>query len=233
MSEDFLFQWNVWKTFLDYLRDGKEDKFDQHIKYHGINGQFEPEDFTLLHYACWHGEVEIVKKLIEKGANINATNFDNRTPLHIAAQYGCLDVVKILVEHGANLKVKLNTGNININQNFGGSDKMTPMEVADCYHHEDIADYLMEKVAVKDAQSKNAWLRNIWDFLKSILTFGCLKVNHEEVEEDFNANESDDQFDEIPITYESIANTWPRRRLENPEIASTSASLSTNLAMIC
>ena len=224
MSEDFVFKWNAWKTFLDFLRDGKDEKFDQYIKYHGINGQFEPEDFTLLHYACWHGEVEAVKKLIEKGANINATNSDNRTPLHIAAQFGWMDVVKILVEHGANLKVKLKTGNITINQNFGGNDKMTPMDVADCYHHEDISDYLSEKLADQNARSKTAWLRKIWHFFKNILTFGCLNVNDKEAEEDFDAD--DELIDDVLITYDECVNTCPRRRLGDQEI-------TTNLAMIC
>ena len=48
------------------------------------------------------------------------------------------------------------------------------------------------------------------------------------VEEDFNGNEPDEQLHERPMTYESIANTWSRRRLGN-----SLASSSANLAMIC
>ena len=110
---------------------------------------------------------------------------------------------------------------------------MTPIEVAECYHHEDITDYLLEKVNQQVTESKNAWFWTFtWSFLKRmfkrIFSFGCINVNDEEVEEDFNGNEPDEQLHVRPMTYESIANTWSRRRLGN-----SLASSSANLAMIC
>ena len=49
------------------------------------------------------GQLEVVKWLVEKGADVNATNKDGRTVLHSAADSGQLDVVKWLVEKGADV----------------------------------------------------------------------------------------------------------------------------------
>lgn len=53
---------------------------------------------TPLHLACMGGNTDIVKELIEKEANTNATNEEKRTPVHTAAKYGSVDVVKLLIE---------------------------------------------------------------------------------------------------------------------------------------
>lgn len=47
------------------------------------------------------GRFEIVKILIEKGANKKATEVYRQTPLLLAAGQGYFEVVKILLENGA------------------------------------------------------------------------------------------------------------------------------------
>jgi ankyrin repeat protein len=59
-----------------------------------------------LHHACKSGNRDVVKYLIEKGADVKAKAWDNSTPLHIACESGNLDLVKYLVEHGADVKAK-------------------------------------------------------------------------------------------------------------------------------
>lgn len=56
---------------------------------------------TLLHAAAYLGHLEVVKYLVEQGANKEATDKDQRTPLHKAAERDKLDVVKYLVGQGA------------------------------------------------------------------------------------------------------------------------------------
>ena len=54
-------------------------------------------DFTPLHEAEI-GNLDVVKYLVEKGADVNIPDENGWTPLHIAAKEGKLDVVKYLVE---------------------------------------------------------------------------------------------------------------------------------------
>eukprot|EP00731_Ephydatia_muelleri_P038788 Em0910g1a len=53
--------------------------------------------------ASQNGHLEIVKSLIEAGANVNHTAKDGWTPLVIASHDGHLEIVKSLIEAGANV----------------------------------------------------------------------------------------------------------------------------------
>ena len=53
---------------------------------------------------CWAvrlGAAELVKILLEMGANVHASDTAGNTPLHWAARLGQLEIVRILLEHGA------------------------------------------------------------------------------------------------------------------------------------
>ncbi|MBD3170229.1 MAG: hypothetical protein GF307_12155 [candidate division Zixibacteria bacterium] len=56
---------------------------------------------SVMHAAAYSGHIEIVKYLIEKGADVNARSGQNSNPLHGAAYYGHEDIVKLLIENGA------------------------------------------------------------------------------------------------------------------------------------
>jgi ankyrin repeat protein len=58
---------------------------------------------TLLHIACTSGKLEVVKLLIDNGADISAANLDGFTPLHIACSHGKLEVDNFLVGNGADI----------------------------------------------------------------------------------------------------------------------------------
>jgi ankyrin repeat protein len=58
--------------------------------------------WTPLHLAAAQGNVEVVRILVERGADTIAQTEDGRTPLHVAAQVGNTEIVRILVEHGTN-----------------------------------------------------------------------------------------------------------------------------------
>jgi len=54
-----------------------------------------------LHWAAWNGNIELVKKLVEKHANVDVMDgYRDETPLSWAAKKGHLEVVKFLVEKG-------------------------------------------------------------------------------------------------------------------------------------
>jgi ankyrin repeat protein len=50
--------------------------------------------------------VEIAKLLIEYGADVNSPDRTGWTPLHIALHYGLLDLVYVLLDHGADVNAK-------------------------------------------------------------------------------------------------------------------------------
>lgn len=58
-------------------------------------------NYTALHYASKRKNANIVKYLISKNANVNASIDDGRTPLHLAAQYSTKEVVSELLIAGA------------------------------------------------------------------------------------------------------------------------------------
>ena len=53
---------------------------------------------TALHTAAMHGNKEFVSFLLDKGANIWATDSRQNTALHLAAKNGHLDIVKRILE---------------------------------------------------------------------------------------------------------------------------------------
>eukprot|EP01125_Pyxidicula_operculata_P018546 TRINITY_DN6599_c0_g1_i3.p1 TRINITY_DN6599_c0_g1~~TRINITY_DN6599_c0_g1_i3.p1 ORF type:complete len:2657 (+),score=665.91 TRINITY_DN6599_c0_g1_i3:42-8012(+) len=67
------------------------------------------KSWTALHYACWSGYPEVVKLLLERGANPNIATYSTKlTAMHVACQSGNLDCVKLLVEHNVDIEPKDN-----------------------------------------------------------------------------------------------------------------------------
>ena len=74
----------------------------------------EDQNRNPLHYAAFHGNLEVVRTLVEKyGCNPQSTGNNKCTPLHYACHGGHPDVVKYLVnEHKCNTRVKDLKGNL-------------------------------------------------------------------------------------------------------------------------
>ncbi|XP_028624019.1 ankyrin-1 isoform X6 [Grammomys surdaster] len=85
---------------------------------------------TALHIAALAGQDEVVRELVNYGANVNAQSQKGFTPLYMAAQENHLEVVKFLLENGAN-------------QNVATEDGFTPLAVALQQGHENVVAYLI------------------------------------------------------------------------------------------
>jgi tetratricopeptide (TPR) repeat protein len=56
-----------------------------------------------LAYAAAQGKIEIVRLLLDQGADPNARGESGRTPLHRAAESGQPEIARLLIEHGADV----------------------------------------------------------------------------------------------------------------------------------
>jgi hypothetical protein len=93
-----------------------------------------------IYSAARGGHINIVRFLIENGANVNAKSYDGKTPLHGAAENMNKDIALLLLEKGADINAKERNG-------------WTPLNQAIRNYHKDAAALLIEKgadVNVKD-----------------------------------------------------------------------------------
>lgn len=80
---------------------GGHDETIQLLKEH--NGTLTLGGVTTAAYLCtavFDGDLQLLRRLISAGANVNAFDYDRRTATHIAAADGNLSMVKLLVEEG-------------------------------------------------------------------------------------------------------------------------------------
>src|SRR5690349_18387836 len=80
------------------------------------NGEIAHEALSRdLTSAAATGDLELVNRLLDLGADLNAKRHDGFTPLLLAAFFGQFDIVRLLVERGAD---------IGITSRFGTSAEM-------------------------------------------------------------------------------------------------------------
>ncbi|KAM0261878.1 hypothetical protein ACHAQJ_002081 [Trichoderma viride] len=56
---------------------------------------------TALRWAAAKGLIEVVRRRLDEGADVNAADKDGWTPLHAASEYGHVEVARLLIEKGA------------------------------------------------------------------------------------------------------------------------------------
>jgi tetratricopeptide (TPR) repeat protein len=71
-----------------------------------INAKMPPIGRTALIWASEQGHVEVVKLLLEKGANVDEKNFTGGTALMAALEQGQTEILKLLLEKDADVNIK-------------------------------------------------------------------------------------------------------------------------------
>lgn len=62
---------------------------------------------TALQIAAWQGNIDLLNRLYEKGADINSVDKIGRCALYYAAHNGNTDVTEWLLQHGGHIDVKV------------------------------------------------------------------------------------------------------------------------------
>ena len=84
------------KTAMDRAKD-RDFQFITQLLHQNRN------EYSLLHSASEHGDLNLVKKLLQYVADVNCRDPEKQTPLHYASLKGKADIVKFLIENGAEI----------------------------------------------------------------------------------------------------------------------------------
>ena len=164
---------------------------------------------TALFHAAWSqrnsafkGHSDVVKLLLEYGADKDKADKWLTTPLHIASGIGHLAAVHLLVEHGANLE-------------SADDGRTTPLYVASNEGEEEVVRYLLEQGADRDKVDEVGFtplhiavLNNLLEITKLLMVYGAdlnARTNHGELPIDLARTE---------VIKQAIRDE-PRRRMDH------------------
>ena len=102
----------------------------------GVNPNSKYREDSMLIWAIQSENVEIVKLLVESGADINGVNDEEETPLLKAAPVGLTKIVEYLLSHGGDVAIDKTS-----------SRGYTPVYIASCYGCADVVKLLLERGA--------------------------------------------------------------------------------------
>jgi ankyrin repeat protein len=129
---------------------GEEDMVNEYLKHHVDIDMKDSIDRTALHYAIAEGKYNVVKLLLNRGADANAVDKYGITPILLAAEKD-LSMLQLLLDYKANIQVVDNEHNtalhhaakagktemvkklIQINRNWvsaGNKENKTPLHIA-------------------------------------------------------------------------------------------------------
>ena len=135
--------------FFDACERGNLEKVKKFVK-EGYDVNKKSERYfvprTPLMYAAGEGRFDVVKYLIDHGADVSKKAWNKRTALHYASEGGDLKVVEILLSKGAEI-------------NANDEDCCTPLTLAAEWGHIDILLYLIDHgadVKKKDGRKRTA-----------------------------------------------------------------------------
>ena len=120
--------------FCDAAKDGDIADVRRLLTQYGKNiiDRHDSIDACALTWAAFAGHTEIVKLLLENGANVDAPGTYNRPALTWAAERGHGDIVTLLLQHNANTTIEDEYGRIAVDyaHQYGREDIVQEIEAA-------------------------------------------------------------------------------------------------------
>jgi ankyrin repeat protein len=116
---------------------GRLDLLKTYLRDASVLNSYSSDGFTALHFACFFGQPESARLLLESGAAANAVaaNATQVMPLHSAAATRNLEAASLLLEHGASVNVRQQRGWVPIHAAAQNGDR--PMVELLLQHHAD------------------------------------------------------------------------------------------------
>ena len=115
---------------------GSQDSPPDEIRGQYMDGgdSFDDEDGDLLHSSSANGRIDLVQRLLARGADVNKRDEFLQTPLDVASHHGRLAIAKTLIKYGADANSRDIVG-------------WTPLHTAARHGHVDIVELLLDKGA--------------------------------------------------------------------------------------
>ena len=118
--------------------------------HHGADPHFRTKTgSTILHFAAYYGDTEVVQKLIEYGADVSAKDQEGMAPFYLASEglhpKDC-SVHRLLLEHGAD---------VNARAQEPGSNGWTPLHIASVFGNSEVVRLLLERGADINARAED------------------------------------------------------------------------------
>ncbi len=66
----------------------------------------DKEDRTPLHVASQNGHLDVIRWLLDRGADVNALEVNGKTPLSLALDEGKIEASRLLLERGADANLR-------------------------------------------------------------------------------------------------------------------------------
>jgi ankyrin repeat protein len=145
-----------------------------------INARSKKSKWSVLHWAAYRGNRDLLCYLMDNGAKINLSDRDGLTPLHVASYRGISEIVRLLVDR----KAKLNQAD---------KDGYVPVHLAVMRNHWKAVEILIEAGA--DVRKTDPYKRTIlhWSVL-----IGSNQITDLILKKNTLASVKDD-FDRIPL----------------------------------
>ena len=88
------------------VRNGHEDTMKLLLEHNATLCMSESRAASVLCQAVSDGDIILLRRLLDAGIDINATDYDKRTSAHIAAAEGNVMAIKTLAKYGADFNLE-------------------------------------------------------------------------------------------------------------------------------